>query len=389
MKLYRIIGEQEEKETPKEVRKITSVHKRMLNALSRMDIKSDYPVIWKEIWDVFKINDYKLAQEIAYLYYEYDYLFDPDEKDSYHELPDDALEELDLEISSMDTEILALSKHLAIPPFLISEDHSTHYGLTMLYDEYGGGYYAIGEEDDVEEAMKEWSEEYFDDNGLSYVDRWYVDDYIELDSMNVEAFVEEYVEKQIDDMDEDDIIDAAGYDKDQMVDNRESMISNVVELKEEMESIQTEREGLQEVLDEMEEENEGAYETEEYQEIEEQQNDLEYQWDEKDSEVDDLEDEISDLEYEIENLLDTAKDELKESKVQDLIREIEDEGVDYFIDNFGYSLEDTVHEFCYFDEEGFVSSLADTEERNRLATYDDTEEEEEVNDIDYYIYRTE
>ena len=65
----------------------------MLNALSRMDIESDYPAIWREVWDVFKINDYKLAEEITYLYYEYDYIFDEDEKDSYHELPDDALEE--------------------------------------------------------------------------------------------------------------------------------------------------------------------------------------------------------------------------------------------------------------------------------------------------------
>ena len=70
MKLYKIIQEQEEEETPKEVRKITPVHKRMLNALSRMEIDStDYAVIWNEVWNVFKINDLKLAEEITFLFY--------------------------------------------------------------------------------------------------------------------------------------------------------------------------------------------------------------------------------------------------------------------------------------------------------------------------------
>ena len=386
MKLYKIIQEQEEEETPKEVRKITPIHKRMLNALSRMGIESDYPAIWKEVWDVFKINDYKLAEEITYLYYEYDYIFDEDEKDSYHELPDDALEGLESE-DYYDDKHIALSRYLEIPPFLIGEGSWEHYGLSQYDDLYNNRTYAIGDDDEVQYAMKEWAQEYYDSEGIEYMDRYYLDDYIELNDMD--DFAEEEVDNRLDDMDDGDIIEEAGYDKDEMVDSRGEMMSNVAELKEEMEDIQTEREHLQEVLDDLESEDEDAYETEEYQEIEVQQNDLEYQWDEKDSEVDDLEDEISDLEYEIENLLDTAKDELKESKVQDLIREIEDAGVDYFVDNLGYSLEEAIHEFCYFDEEGFVSSLADTEERNRLATYDDTEEEEEVNDIDYYIYRTE
>ena len=384
MKLYRIIGEQEEEETPKEVRKITSVHKRMLNALSRMDIKSDYPDIWKEIWDVFKINDYKLAQEIAYLYYEYDYLFDPDEKDSYHELPDDALEELDLEISSMDTEILALSKHLAIPPFLISEDHSTHYGLTMLYDEYGGGYYAIGEEDDVEEAMKEWSEEYFDDNGLSYVDRWYVDDYIELDSMNVEAFVEEYVEKQIDDMDEDDIIDAAGYDKDQMIDDLE-------EKKEEAGGIKETMEEMEELISELESEQydiDYDEDPEAYDELEERIEDVQIELHDKEYDYDDLISEIEELQDEINGLLDIAKEELKDNKEEELNSEIDYQGVDWFMDNLGYDFEDAVESFCYFDRESAIENMADSEDHSVLANYDGSEEEVWLGNDYYIIFRT-
>ena len=77
MKLSKIIQEQEEEEPPKEVRNIKPVHKRMLNALSRMEIdSSNYQSIWHEVRDVFQINDTDLAQEITYLYHEYEWVFD-------------------------------------------------------------------------------------------------------------------------------------------------------------------------------------------------------------------------------------------------------------------------------------------------------------------------
>ena len=388
MKLYKIIREQEEEEIPKEVRKITPVHKRMLNALSRMEIDSNsYTTIWKEVRDVFQIKDQKLAEEITYLYYEYEYLFDEDEKvNSYHELPDNALSGIMSVEDYDDNKLIALTQYLEIPPFLLERENWEHYGLGLYEDLYKGGTYAVGDSDEVEEAMKEWAQEYYDSEGLMSMDRYYLDDYIELNDMS--EFAEEEVDRRLDDMDDDDIIEEAGYDKDEMVDNRDSMMSNIAELKEEMDDIQTEREHLQEVLDDLEVEDEDAYETEEYKEIEEQQNDLEYEWDNKDSEVDGLDDEIIELEYEIENLLDTAKDELKESKVDDLVSEIENEGIDYFIDNLGYDIDDVINDFCYFDEDGFVSNLGEMEDNERLATYDSSEEWEEVDGEDYYIYRT-
>lgn len=384
MKLYKIIQEQEEEETPKEVRKITPVHKRMLNALYKMDIsQSSYSEIWKEVSEVFQINDYKLAEEISYLYYEYGYLFDEDEKDPYYSLPPDALSEISTYY--LDDKIKALSSYLEIPPFLFSEMSYGHYGLELFENTSDGSEYCVGDDDEVGDAMLEWAEEHYRNEGLEYMDRYYLDDYIELNDFS--DFVEEEVDYRLEDMDEDDIIEEAGYDKDEMVDNRDSMVSKVDELKEEMDDIETEREHLQEVLDDMELEDEDAYETEEYQEIEEQQNDLEHQWDEKDSEVDDLKDEISELEDEIDNLLETAKEEVRDEKISDLTEEIENEGLDYFIDNLGYSLEDAVEQFAYFDESSFLSNLAENEERDRLASYDGVEEYETINGEDYYIYR--
>ena len=116
-------------------------------------------------------------------------------------------------------------------------------------------------------------------------------------------------------------------------------------------------------------------------EIEERIEDLEY-------EISDKESEKEDIESELDSLYDTAREELLETYKENTIDEINSQGVDYFIDYLGYSLEDAVHSFCYFDEEGFVLSLSENEERSRLATYDNSEEEEQVNGIWYYIYRT-
>ena len=387
MKLYKIIQEQEEEETPKEVRKITPVHKRMLNALSRMEIDStDYAVIWNEVWNVFKINDLKLAEEITFLFYEFEDVFDEDEKDSYKDLPDDALSGLN-DMTGYDNEQIALAKNLELPPFLIGDNGDSHYDLTQYYDMTTNYVYAVGDSDKVLSSMVQWAQEYYDSNGIEYMDRYHLDDYIEIN--DISDFVEQEVDHILDNMDDDDIIEEAGYDKDEMEDNLNSLNNKVVDIKDEMDTIESEKDELQEVLDEMEEQDEDAYETEEYQKIEEERNDLDSQWYEKDSESDDLDDEINELEEELYGLEEKAKDELRDEKIEELTSQIEDEGVDYFIDNLGYSLESAIGSFCYFDESGFVENLADVEDNERLATYDNDEDYERVNGEYYYIYRTE
>ena len=387
MKLYKIIQEQEEEETPKEVRKITPVHKRMLNALSRMEIDStDYSTIWNEVWNVFKINDLKLAEEITFLFYEFEDVFDEDEKDSYKDLPDDALSGLN-DMTGYDNEQIALAKNLELPPFLIGDNGDSHYDLTQYYDMTTNYVYAVGDSDKVLSSMVQWAQEYYDSNGIEYMDRYHLDDYIEIN--DISDFVEQEVDHILDNMDDDDIIEEAGYDKDEMEDNLNSLNNKVVDIKDEMDTIESEKDELQEVLDEMEEEDEDAYETEEYQKIVEERNDLDSQWYEKDSESDDLDDEINELEEELYGLEEKAKDELRDEKIEELTSQIEDEGVDYFIDNLGYSLESAIGSFCYFDESGFVENLADVEDNERLATYDNDEDYERVNGEYYYIYRTE
>jgi len=387
MKLYKIIQEQEEEE-PKEVRKITPIHKRMLNVLSRMEINSaSYSDIWEEVRNVLKINDDKLAQEITYLYNEYDYIFDEEEKDGYKDLPDDALSGFASLYSSYDPPHIALSIHLDLPPFLISYDSWSHFDLLVYEDLTDGSKYAVGDEDEVESSMLEWSQEYFDNEGIEYMERYYLDDFIELD--DISSFVEEEVDARISDMDDDEIIEEAGYDKEEMINDRNSKESEVTELRDDMETLLNEVEELQSELDDMDEEDDEAYETTEYQEIVNQQDELKEQWEEKDSEVDEINDEISDLETEIGELLDTATNEVKENRERDLTDEIEGEGVDWFVNNLGYDLSAAIEYFCSFDESGFIYSLAENQGHEVLAYYDGIEDWEDIDGESYYIYRIE
>jgi len=387
MKLYKIIQEQEEEE-PKEVRKITPIHKRMLNVLSRMEINSaSYSDIWEEVRNVLKINDDKLAQEITYLYNEYDYIFDEEEKDGYKDLPDDALSGFASLYSSYDPPHIALSIHLDLPPFLISYDSWSHFDLLVYEDLTDGSKYAVGDEDEVESSMLEWSQEYFDNEGIEYMERYYLDDFIELD--DISSFVEEEVDARISDMDDDEIIEEAGYDKEEMINDRNSKESEVTELRDDMETLLNEVEELQSELDDMDEGDDEAYETTEYQEIVNQQDELKEQWEEKDSEVDEINDEISDLETEIGELLDTATNEVKENRERDLTDEIEGEGVDWFVNNLGYDLSAAIEYFCSFDESGFIYSLAENQGHEVLAYYDGIEDWEDIDGESYYIYRIE
>ena len=88
-------------------------------------------------------------------------------------------------------------------------------------------------------------------------------------------------------------------------------------------------------------------------------------------EISDKESEKEDIESELDSLYDTAREELLETYKENTIDEINSQGVDYFIDNLGYSLEDAVTSFCTFDEDGFRESLVDNEDRgNTLSPYD-------------------
>ena len=209
------------------------------------------------------------------------------------------------------------------------------------------------------------------DTEYESIDRYWLDDFIELDDWNVEQFAEEESERRVEDMDEDDVIDEAGYD------DKDSFEEKISELESKIEEMESERDDLEVELLDLDEEEDG----DEMDEIEERIEDLEY-------EISDKESEKEDIESELDSLYDTAREELLETYKENTIDEINSQGVDYFIDNLGYSLEDAVTSFCTFDEDGLRESLADNEDRgNTLSPYDAEENEEEYDGEWYYIYR--
>ena len=274
-------------------------------------------------------------------------------------------------IEDVDDKVMALSLHFNIPPILLEEENYSYYGLDHYRNVDDNTSYAIGDDQEAQDAMREYYEDYAERmGGIDYLDRSLVDDFIELDDWSVEQFAEEDAERRVEDMDEDDVIDEAGYD------DKDSFEEKINELEVEIDDMESEKDDLEIELLELDEEDE-----DEMAEIEERIEDLEY-------EISDKESEKEDLESELDSLYDTAKEELIETYKEDTISDIQYSGMDYFIDNLAYSLEDAVESFGTFDNDGLVEYLVDMEDRGEtLSPYDGEENEEEYDGEWYYIYR--
>ena len=358
MKLLRLITEE---------RKILPFHKRMLKLMSREGIDDEVSDIWNFLTKNLQIEKLETKLEIIHLYQKY---YGMDDEDIDAEISDSDFEDM-TNIDDVEDKVMALSLHLNIPPILLEEESYSYYGLEQYRNVDDNTSYAIGDDQEVQDAMREYYEDYVERvGGIEYLDRSLVDDFIELDDWSVEQFAEEDAERRVEDMDEDDVIDEAGYD------DKDSFEEKINELEVEIDDMESEKDDLENELLELDEEDE-----DEMAEIEERIEDLEY-------EISDKESEKEDLESELDSLYDTAKEELIETYKEDIISDIEYSGMDYFIDNFAYSLEDAVESFGTFDNDGLVEYLVDMEDRGEtLSPYDGEENEEEYDGEWYYIYR--
>jgi hypothetical protein len=277
-------------------------------------------------------------------------------------------------IEDVDDKQMALSLNLNIPPILLEEEGFGHFGLELYRNVDDGKSYAIGDDAEAQDAMREYFEDYVtNQGGLNYIDRYWLDDFIELDTYTIEQFAEEEAEYRLSDMDEDEVIDEAGYD------DKDSFEEKISELESEIEDFESEKEDLEIELGDLDVEED----EDEMEEIEERIEGLEY-------EISDKESQKEDIESELESLYDTAKEELLEVYKDNIIDEVNDQGVDYFIDNLGYDLEQAVDTFCTFDNDGLEEYLAENEDRgDNLSPYDGDEVEEEYDGEWYYIYRVE
>ena len=358
MKLLKLITEE---------RKVLPYHKKIVKVMDKRGIDDEIGEIWNFLTKDLDIEKLETKLEIIHLYQKY-YGMDTEDFDN---MSDEDLSDMG-SIEDIDDKVMALSLHLNIPPILLEEESYTHYGLEQYRNVDDNTSYAIGDDGEVQDAMREYFENYVDEQGgIEYIDRYLLDDYIELDDYSVEQFAEEEAEHRVEDMDEDDVIEEAGYD------DKDSFQERIDELQSEIDDMESEKEDLEIELGDLDTDED----EDEMEEIEEKISDLEY-------EISDKESEKEDLESELESLYETAKEELIETYKDNIYHEVHGEGVDYFVDNFGWSLEDAVDSCCTFDNDGVEEYLAESEDRgNTLSPYDGNENEEEYDGEWYYIYR--
>lgn len=354
----------------KEERTIKPYHKKLIKVMDRQGVSDEVSDMWDFLGSKLDIRNTEEKLEIMHLYKKY-YGVEEEELDN---LSDDDFSDMG-DTSDIEDKQMALALNLDVPPMLLEEqNYTTHYGLTVYQNLDDGSDYAVGDDSEVGDAMEEYFDDYVSNiGGIEYIDRYLLDDFIELDSYVVEEYARETAEYRVEDMDEDEVIEEAGYDKD-------SLESDLENLKDELSDLESEKEDLESELDDLESDNDEGENDDEIEDLNERISDLEGSINEKESE-------IEEKESEIESLYEVAKEELIDKMTEDINDDIESEGVDYFV-NVGFTLGQVVDSFCTFDESGLESYLAENEDRgNTLGSYDGVEEEEEYDGEWYYIYR--
>ena len=367
MKLFKIYEqvEQEQNKEPKMVT-LTPVDKKLLKIMSNKEVDvSDGNEIWEFLTDTLFLEDMDLKLRLAYLYMQD--LIDEDEGESYDDLVSVNLD-IDEINKKFDNEILALSAELGEPPFIIEEGNWTHYGLDTY--EVEGDTYAVGEEYEMDDAMLEYAQNMIDE-GLENFESWWIEQYIEPDDNNIEQFAEEEADNRIEDLTDEEILEETGEEgPDEFREYLEIKVS-------EKEDYESQKEDLEDELNNLD-----------IDEDEERMEEIEDEIAEIESEISELDEEISELESKIDQFdIDEAKDELRQTYVDNTLEEIRSDGVSYFTDNVGYSFDDAVETFFWFDEESAKYDLANEQGYDPICSYDGGYNEQEVDDITYFILR--
>ena len=382
-KLYEQVEEEQKESQEPTLITLTPVDKKFLKLMQNKDVDwSDGAEIWRFLSDTLYIEDMELKMRLAYLYMEQ--LVDEDEGETYDDLEKVSLDMENI-MSNFDDKQLALAEHFDLPPFLIEESGYSHYGLDQYENEDDGGTYAIGDEDEMDDAIDEYAQNRVDD-GIEYFEDWYLEDHLEPNDSAIEQFAEEEADHRLSDMTDEEILEEAGYDSmDEAKEQWEEKDSEKDDIEERMNDLSMEK-------DELESEQEDL----DYEEDEDEYNRLEEEIDLKQEEIGDLEYELNDLEAEMERLqeisegeeVEQAKDELRENYTENYLEEIRNDGVDYFVSNLGMDRESVIDGFFWLDEESLKEAIKNDEGWEVLASYDGNYDEINMDGNLYIIVRT-
>ena len=362
---------------------VTAIDKKMVSVLQRIGVDpNEISEIWDKLNDPLYIKDMDLKVRISFLYNESCW------EDEDGEIVCNDLNDVDwdkmTDISGVDHTILALSKFLEIPPFLIEELKYTHYGLIVYSNISENEEYVVGTEYEIDVAMHNYAREMIEYNLDDMQDYW-LEQFITLNNWSVDQFCEEDVDHRLAEMPDDEIMIEADMDPDEKQDELNDLEGEKEEKEEQLEEMEEELEELENQRDEAEEDY--GVESDEYSEADKEHGEKDYEVDNLSEEIDSLQSDIEETQQEIENMPEEAKTELHEKYVDQMRDNIEDEGVEYFTSNLGMNRGDAIDYYFDFDKEGAIDQLADETDRgDALSSYDGVEEEEEYDDESYYIY---
>lgn len=263
-------------------------------------------------------------------------------------------------------EIIALSIFLEIDPSSIEESRYDHYGLQQ-YDTPEGEY-CVGTDSEAESAAEDAAQAMVDEG---IINESFVSDYITMSDTDRHLWAQEEADNRVDDMSDDDIIDEKDLeDEISTIDAEESDNNDrISELESEVEELE----------DELREFEEG----EELERQEEITNELLI----LNSQIRELEG--IDYDGKKEDIIESAREEIKEEYYDSVYSELEDP-VDYFVHTHGfYTLTELIKNGPIFiDEKKLIQDLVSEDGRGSLlAGYDGEENSQDYDNETYYIYK--
>lgn len=175
-----------------------------------------------------------------------------------------------------------------------------------------------------------------------------IENYLEMYPTDMRIFAQEEADSRVDNMDDDDLIREA--DLEDEIGDIEGIVSKIEDLESEIEDCE---ERIRDLRDEI---NEDATEGE-AEDFENQISEIEIEKDEKESEKSSLEDEKGNL-SDRDDIIEKAKDELRDRYYEDILDELEKDAVGYFVDNLGYEKENLENNGFYIDYKQLASDLS-------------------------------
>lgn len=368
---------------------VTPIDKKMVSVLQRMKVDpNDVGEIWNKLNDPLSIESMDLKIKLAFLYTQSCYINDEDNEFGdtgdilCNELDDVDWDEMASTVMFGD-DLLALAEFLNVPPFLLEQASYSQYGLNVY--EFDGDSYAVGDDADVEDAMYQYAENMIEYE-IDTMEEWWLNDYLSPNQYAIEQFCEEEADNRLDNMSEGEMMEEAGMDPDEKQEEIDDFEAQKEEKEEQLVEMQEELEELENLRDEAEEDY--GDESDEFYEADEEHGNKDMEVDELMDDIESLGNDIEEHQQELSNMPEEAKDELYEKYKDDYQDTIDSEGVEYFTSNLGMSREDAIDYYFDFDKDGAVQALADDQDRGEnLATYDGSEEEQEYDGEDYYIYQ--